>query len=694
MTNQSRFRSPSVANRYPAWLILTWGLCATLLPWLVEPAASWRDGPEFVVAAWGLGISHPAGFPLYAALAWAAEQFPLADIVMRNHAFSALLTLVSGVLLYEAALSFLACLKRNETIARHERGLAGWVSICWMLMPPQIENAIQSEAYSLFAAFAFLICILLFDFLRTRDIRRYVLAVFLAGLGCGNHAMLGVFLLPFIIAIGVHTHLRQAWKTAASGLLAGTWGLMVYLYLPLRSRNEPSLDWGNAETWQGFWRQVLDEKDASTHFSTVGHTVSDAIFAQTAVLGDWLGLAGLLLIACGWIWVMIRHFRLAWVSLSGALFLFVFFIDWTSGTVLTAAFGIILLGAMTALKMILDLTYARFRRAGLTAAAMLAAMVFLSLYQNALHFVAGKAAYLPSELVRTQLLNLPYRATVLAGPSWFHLLGLQNLEGLRPDVTVIGLGDVISPQYFRPLRPRHIPLLKYPQTALPLNGAPSVAVKTRFLRELLSGNTDRSRFYLDMDEDYLHVFIHYLAPSGAFWWAPLSSRVVHNDCRTLQSAFSDSLSAMLAEKKTISDPEFGQFLQHGYFSWFKLATNRQPQCVHTAEGMLKWWLHWMRGTALKPGVLENDMGVVFARIGHARGARVMFQLAEHAHNDDGAHNLALWLLRHGERKKALRHFRETFLRYGDTRSFIAYRNMIHAETGASPHIVRRRTSDG
>jgi len=670
-------------NRYPVWLVLIWGLCAALLPWIIEPAASWRDGPEFIVAAWGLGISHPAGFPLYAALAWAAEQFPLADIVMRNHAFSAAFTLVSAVLLYEAALSFLACMHRDESVPYRELHLAGWVSICWLLMPPQIENAIQSEAYALFAAFAFAICKLLFDFLRTRDIRRYVLAVFLAGLGCGNHMMLGAFLFPFIIAIGVYARFRPAWKTAAAGLLAGFWGLTTYLYLPLRSRMEPSLDWGNTETWHGFWRQVLDEKDASSHFSTVGHTVSDAFFTQLAVLGDWLGIAGLLLIACGWGWVMVRHFRLAWLGLSWAVFLFVFFIDWTSGTVLTAAFGMLLIGAAAALKTVLDLTHVRFRRTGLTAVGILAAMVFLNLYQNALHFVAGKAAYLPGELVRAQLLNLPYRATVLAGPSWFHLLGLQGVEGLRPDVTVIGLGDIVSPQYFRPLRPRHIPLLSYPQTALPLDGEPPDAVKTRFLKELLSGNMDRSRFYLDMDEGYLHVFIHYLAPSGNFWWVPIAAHPVANDCKALQSAFSDSLSAMLAEKKAISDPEFGRFLQHGYFAWFKLATKRRPQCVRTAEGMLKWWLHWMRGTAIEPGSLENDMGVVFAKRGYARGARAMFQLAAQAHNSDGARNLALWLFRHGERKKALQHFRASFLRYGDTGSFIAYRNMMHAKAGAN-----------
>jgi len=680
---KSDLRVKGRTNRYPVWLILIWGLCATLLPWFIEPAASWRDGPEFVVAAWGLGISHPAGFPLYAALAWAAEQFPLADIVMRNHAFSAVFTLVSAVLLYEAALSFLACLKGNETIARYERGLAGWVSICWMLMPPQIENAIQSEAYALFAAFAFLICILLFDFLRTRDVRRYVLAVFLAGLGCGNHMMLGAFLFPFIIAIGVCAHFRQAWRIAAAGVLAGVWGLTVYLYLPLRSRMEPSLDWGNAETWHGFWRQVLDRKDASSHFSPAGHTISDALFTQLTALGDWLGLAGLLLIACGWGWVMIRHFRLAWVALSWPAFLFVFFIDWTSGTVLTAAFGMLLLGAMAALKWMLDQTRGRFQRTGLAVVTVLAAVVFLNAYQHALHFAVGKAAYLPSEMARTQLLNLPYRATVLAGPSWFHLLGLQDIEGLRPDVTVIGLGDVISPQYFRPLRPRHIPLLKYPQTVLPLDGAHPDAVKARFLKELLRGNTDRSRFYLDMDEDYLHVFINYLAPSGSSWWTPIGPRPAPNNCQMIQTAFSGGLSAMLAEKKALSDPEFGQFLQYGYFPWLALAMDRQPQCIHAAFGMLKWWLHWMRGASLKPGVLENDLGIVFSKMGHRRGARVMFQLSEQAHNSDGARNLALWLLKNGEREKALQHFREVFLRYGDSKSFIAYRKMIHAQADAN-----------
>ncbi|RMD62041.1 DUF2723 domain-containing protein, partial [Candidatus Parcubacteria bacterium] len=232
----------SLFQRYPFWLLLLWMFAAAILPWLLQPAAAWRDGPEFVVAAWGLGIAHPAGYPLYQSIVWLFEQFPLGDIVLRNHAFSAMFTLAAMVLLYEMAIAFVRLLA-GEYNMRGIRHVAGWVSLCWLVMPAQMENAVQSEAYSLFAAFTFLVAKLLFDFLRTRKLRYYVLASFLAGVGCGNHVMLGAMLFPLMLVLGVETHFRTAIRTAVAGAAAGLWGLMVYLYLPVRSRREPSFDW-------------------------------------------------------------------------------------------------------------------------------------------------------------------------------------------------------------------------------------------------------------------------------------------------------------------------------------------------------------------------------------------------------------------------------------------------------------------
>ena len=670
-------------QRYPFWLISIWAAGATALPWLVQPAEAWRDGPEFVVAAWGLGISHPAGYPLYQAIVWMFEQFPLGDIVLRNHSFSAVFTLVSAVLLYEMGISFIRLLKTdNDPRAVHH--VMGWISLCWLVMPSQLENAVQSEAYSLFAAFTFLVAKLLFDFLRTQEPRYYVLAVFLAGVGCGNQAMLGAFFFAFLLAPGVFSDIRTVLQTAFSGVLAGMTGLLVYLYLPVRSFQEQSFDWGNAETWARFWAQVSDRKDAASHLEVLaaGTPHADAFFAHMTILHEWFGFTGLLLICVGWIWLLIRPTRASLVAISSVLFLFAVFLGLVSNTVLTGALCILMLGAAVPLVILLSQRSHRAKIAGALFAVSAASAVFVNLYGTGVRFLAGRAEYLPSELVRSQLLALPYRATVLAGPAWFHLRGLEDIEGLRPDVTIIGLGDVISPQYFRPLRPRHIPMLKYPDISQPDIGALPDHEKAEFINQLIFKNADRSQFFLDMDEGYDHVFISYLQPWRGLWWAKLASHPVNNNCSEMGNNIQIAIGRMLQEQQAITDPEFGRFLQSGFFSWSKAALNRDPACLGVAKGMLHWWRRWESiNVPAKPGTLHNDMGIVLARMGYLRGARVMFMQADAQGMAEGARNLGVLLLRMGKRKAAMAQFKHVFVEYGDVEAYRTYRKLIHEDTG-------------
>lgn len=144
----------------------------------------------------------------------------------------------------------------------------------------------------------------------------------------------------------------------------------------------------------------------------------------------------------------------------------------------------------------------------------------------------------------------------------------------------------------------------------------------------------------------------------------------------MNSTIRASISRMLEERTSLFDPEFGDFLKFGYFSWFKVAMFRQPKCVAAGSGMLKWWLSWMRQVDIRQGAIYNDMGAVFAASGHERGARVMFQLADSLKNADGMKNLAVWHEKQGDRAMALEQYRKSFLAHGDPVSFQSYRRLL------------------
>ncbi len=671
---------------YPPWLVLSWGIGTVFLIWQARLAAAWRDGPEFVDSAWVLGIAHPAGYPLYQSLVWMWEQFPFADVVLRNHSFSVACTVLASVLLYHVSISFMRILDVGRLTWRISQFIAGFVSLSWLVMPPQLENAIQSEAYALHAVFTFAIFKLLLDFMRTHETRHYVLAIFLAGLGASNHITMGALLFAFIVVLGVLPDMRRAVRTAGAGILAGLWGLLAYLYLPVRSLRNPAYDWGNPETWGRFWSHVLDQKDSGGFFVT---DQGESIFGAPAMdyvmmLYDWLGLLGLVAILVGWGWLLWRRFRLAAVCLPWLIFLFLLIPGWISGTIFTGALGVLLLGLVPVLVAMLSwwrkAKLPAIRLASLGSVVLLLGVMFLNLYQSGIIFLAKRADYLPTEAVERELLSLPYRASILASSYVFHLRTLADINGMRPDVSLIGLGDVISPQYFKPLQPEQIPLLIYPSVKLPENDAPEMELVKGFIVELLGKNSDRTSFYLELDPGYTENFLSSIDPREgllAVLLAPGEKRKPGH-CRRLAGILANRLGPQLQEAKAGYDVENSWFLEGQYFSWLYVALHANPPCPSLAQNMTFWWMRWMDLSHIDmEEAIYNNMGMVFAFRGHDRGALVMFRLAESLGSMHGSLNLARWHELHGQPHQAVKMFKQTFLRFGDEVAFQNYRRLLH-----------------
>lgn len=608
----------------PAHTALLAGAAAALIaPWLVQPAIGWRDGPEFVDTSWGLGIAHPAGFPLYQALAWPFDMLPLGDIALRNHLFNAITSLLAFLLLHQAAATFLHSIHRGGE-AIHSWSAAA-IALVWLLMPAQMENAIQSEAYPLFACFAFLLLRLLLDHLRSGERHRYLLAAFLAGIGAGDHAMLGAFLFPLILALipSRRNALPARLATAAAGILAGIAGLTIYLYLPVRSRNDPTIDWGDTERWSNFWHHVTDRKDSALHPSVADLAPwnAGAWLQPLHQIGDnllgWYGPVAAILMLYGWLEAAITRPRITAVTLSWLLFLLFFFHDWPGGTVLTAPLGVLPFGlAITAWRLVRPW---RNGRARAIAILLLLLAPLIHILPQTRSFFAQRSDYAAGEFTRSQLLALPYRSILLTVPDWFPARFLIDVEGLRPDLSVININAIYYPGAIEPLSPERMPRIILPRAAPPARRSASERI-SRFV----TANIDQSPIYVDGDSATFATFGPYLDVDDAdLLWNRLQRTTTHNRCSLLYRRTMRTVHHLTRERNALRDPEFAQALQYGYHNRIAMAVTHTPACLEEATSMSRWWLrHIPDPDSRWAPSLDNTLGIAAL----ARGARAQAEL--------------------------------------------------------------------
>jgi tetratricopeptide (TPR) repeat protein len=196
------------------------------------------DSGELATAAAVLGIPHPTGYPLYVLLgkAWTLLA-PIGSVAHRLSLFSAAAA--------AAAVALLLLAGRRLGL---DRGPALLGALDFAFSPSFWGEANVPRVYALNALFLALTLHRALVWEATGRERHLLLAAFLAGLGASNHTFMGVAGLALAgWALLSAPRLRSGRALARLGAAFAA-GLLPYLYLPLRSRMDPPLDWGNPET--------------------------------------------------------------------------------------------------------------------------------------------------------------------------------------------------------------------------------------------------------------------------------------------------------------------------------------------------------------------------------------------------------------------------------------------------------------
>jgi tetratricopeptide (TPR) repeat protein len=216
----------------------------------LAPSVHVHDAGELTAAAWTLGIGHPPGAPLYMLLHKAFLLLvPLGHLAWRANLFSAVMALAAFFLV--EALAFALTKKK---------WLSASAALAFALSTVFWSQAGMAEVYTLQAA---LLAGFLLAFVRARERGTSMAApAFLWGLLLTCH--MGLALVSPLVWMALIHPREKGWKPRAiRACRTGLWmaaPLALYLYLPLRSLADPSVDWGNPETLQNFWWHLTNRQ--------------------------------------------------------------------------------------------------------------------------------------------------------------------------------------------------------------------------------------------------------------------------------------------------------------------------------------------------------------------------------------------------------------------------------------------------
>lgn len=419
------------------------------------------DSGELVAAVHTLGIPHPSGYPLYVLLGklWTVA-LPLGSVAFRMSLFSALCAALAVGLVYLAA--------RAIGVGR-AAALAG--ALLFGASPSFWGEANVQRVYALSALFVALVTLLAFrwatlrreepDAVARRD-RQFVFVALLCGVGATNHTFLAVWGAAFLLAAAVADRgLLRRVRTLLAAAAAALAGLSVYLFLPLRSRQEPRLDWGNPESFDALVAVVTRRDFWSRRWWSGWSDLPPIAFDFAASFASELTIAGALLALTGLVagarrrpevalLALVALANLAAMAAHGSrsdLFLWHrYYIPSYLCAALLAAIG---------LECVLAAVRARAPGLArwLAAAAVAAALVLVPLRFR--DFDRGDYR-IADDYSRMLLASLPPGAHLAASDDniLFVLIYLQLVEGVRPDVDLIlqGVGGELPPLRFDPDR--------------------------------------------------------------------------------------------------------------------------------------------------------------------------------------------------------------------------------------------------
>ena len=228
----------------------------------LSPTLQFIDSGELAVVCKTLGIAHPTGYPLYTLLGRLFSLLPLNDVIFRVNCMSLFFICFTNLILFSIFLVLEKNFKKkNEKLVNIDIWSAFITALLFSFTPTLWSQATSNEVYALNVLFFGLIILLVLLWKRRwkefRGDKILYLLIFAYALSFGNH-MSTLLILPALVFIFISTSGKTFIQPKRLILILGLFflGLTIYIFLPIRSSQNPIMNWGNPQSWVTFKRQV------------------------------------------------------------------------------------------------------------------------------------------------------------------------------------------------------------------------------------------------------------------------------------------------------------------------------------------------------------------------------------------------------------------------------------------------------
>ncbi|MFH1453230.1 MAG: DUF2723 domain-containing protein [Armatimonadota bacterium] len=231
---------------FKLFMILSFLLPLVIYLLTVCPTTYAADTGEFITGAYTMGVIHPPGYPIYCILGKLFTFIPFGNVAMNVNFMSGFWAALTGLFLF----LLIYRLTKKIEIAFVSAMLFCFSFKLWSL-------SVIAEVYTL-NIFFLSVCLYVLQLWRETDKNKYLYILsFIYGLSlCNHHAMLLAGPLFIIFIIWTRWQVLKDLKLILGCIGLFILGLLPYLYLPIASKFNPVLDWGNPETLGRFLAHV------------------------------------------------------------------------------------------------------------------------------------------------------------------------------------------------------------------------------------------------------------------------------------------------------------------------------------------------------------------------------------------------------------------------------------------------------